>query len=345
MNDTLLKINEILTRYYAGLLSSVECNNGIVGEYFDESSDLSPRLLCQTRSIFFLVKFYEIFNDKESLELAHNIYINTRKVYKKSEGWCMQARENEPLDLYGFASLSYAEILLFQSTGSNEIAKYSEETLGYLTNIILNDDFEVESSLYQNKVSQNPLMHLFESFVFAYEVFQKDAYKDAAIKILNIVYRNFYNTEFGAIMEVLFVKDMPYWYEPGHLFEWGSLLKVAEEQEIVQKEIDYISLVNLAEKITEEHDYIVPAKVHIPNNKIEKQYRIWASLERARVHFLLGNSQLANVGIDQVLNSFFDSNNLPYEFLNSTDKNIKSTTGYHIINCLQEAIKWIRKNA
>ena len=343
MNDTIsLKINTALTCYYEELLYSAECNNGIVGEYFAGSNNHSPRLLCQTRSIFFLAKFYEIFNDQNALAVAQNIYINTRKTYKAHEGWRMQAGEEDPLDLYGYASLVYAEVLLFQSTNSEKLAKYSEETLSYLISIILNDGFQIESSLYQNRISQNPLMHLFESFVFAYQVFQKDVYKDAAKKILDVVYDNFYDTEFGAIMEVLLEKNMPYWYEPGHLFEWGSLLKIAEEQKIVHKEMDYISLVNLAESIAKEYDHIVPAKVHVPKNEIENQYRIWASLERARVHFLLGNLQLANVGIDQILNSFFDSNNLPYEFLSSTDKNIKSTTGYHIINCFDEAIKSFR---
>ena len=346
MNDKLLaKINTVLTCYYEELIGSVKDNDGIVGEYFNELNNDPPRLLCQTRSIFFLVKFYEIFNDRESLELAQSIYKKTRHIYKINELWSMRVGQDEPLDLYGFASLAYAEVMLYQSTGFQEFAQYSDETLDFLVNIILSEDFDVESSVYQNRISQNPLMHLFESFVFAYQVLQKESYKEAALKILDVVYQNFYNAENGAIMEVLFETDMPCWYEPGHLFEWGSLLKVARKQGITFNGIAYDGLIGLAESITEKFDYMVPAKVYIAEDEIENIYRIWASLERMRIHFLLGNSQLGVDGVESILAQFFDSNNLPIEFREATNSKVKSTTGYHIINCFDEAIKWIKQNS
>ena len=204
----------------------------------------------------------------------------------------------------------------------------------------MDDDFDIQSSLYQNRISQNPLMHLFESFVFAYEVLHNEIYKDAATKILDIVYQNFYNAEVGAIMEMSFEEDLAYWYEPGHSFEWGSLLKIAESQQVSHEIINAVNLVGVAEKVTENFGQIVPAKVKIPGNEIESTFRIWASLERVRVHFMLENFELANSGLEEALNKFFDNNNLPKEFLDMAATKVKSTSGYHIINCLQEAIKW-----
>lgn len=111
-------------------------------------------------------------------------------------------------------------------THNDDISQYATESPEFLSHKILAEDFFPEQCVYDGHVSENPIMHLFESFVVGFSVFQQKLFQESAIRLLKIIDDHFYVSTAGLIREVV-SRPEDVWFEPGHSFEWVSLMKMA----------------------------------------------------------------------------------------------------------------------
>lgn len=340
MKDSSKIIDSILFQYYEGLFDSMKENHGLVGEFFGKSTEPSKiRLLCQTRSIYFLVRFAELYDRPDVLESALAMYQQARKTYFVGEKWFHYPQASnaddlaQELDLYGYASLSYTECFLFQATQNLDVKKYAMESLDSLSQRVLSKDFFPDQCVHDGYVSQNPIMHLFESFITGFTVFQQKQIQEPAIRLLEIVENHFYDSTTNLIREVALTDD-DVWFEPGHAFEWVSLMKMSHKSISSTVQFSSQELLDAAQNSCS-NQQLVPAKVFIEEEN-ENVFRIWTQLERIRAYQLCGQGQHAQEQFALLVATFFDDQLLPKEYSDQVVKRerVKTTTGYHIINGL-----------
>jgi mannose/cellobiose epimerase-like protein (N-acyl-D-glucosamine 2-epimerase family) len=341
--DKLITMNRILSAYKDGIFESIERNNGVVGEYFLEKfHPATTRLLCQTRSIYFLSKYYNLYKNDQALSSAEKLYIKSKSFYSTGTGWKdISCAESNTINLYELAFLAYSLTFLYKETGYSNINKDARLVFSLLISMIEREKFFPKMTKYHGFVSQNPLMHLFESFISGYNIFNDEKYLTVARRLLKIVEDNFYKTDCGRLLEVLGINHSDIWSEPGHAFEWGSLLVQASKLNLIlNTKMLFTKLIEYAEKNGVNSDGFTLSK---QNNKSHSQdlYRIWPQLERVRVLFETKKYDKGYTSLNFILIKFFDNNYYPIEYYgieNKPQKN-KITTGYHIINCFEAVIK------
>jgi len=345
-------IDRILFEYHKGIADSIEANQGLVGEFFGKSSEPhKTRLLCQTRSIYFLIRFAEIYDRPDVLDTALALYHRAREYYFVDDAWLQypsqlnsdsnDQQESTKLDLYGYASLSYTECYLFEATQDDTIRTCALSSLELLSGRVLSETFYPEQCVHAGHVSQNPIMHLFESFVVGANVFQSNRFQESASRLLSIVETHFYDTGIGLISEIA-SPDEPSWFELGHAFEWASLIKMSSPEILSQSGLSAERLLNTAEQycleINKQDKQLVPAKLFKDSQQaVDSTFRIWPQLERIRANHMCGDTNRAEQCFDLLIENFFDANMLPKEYLAQTKvdrEKVKTTTGYHIINGL-----------
>ena len=334
-------IEQILSCYRDGVYLSIEANGGLVGEYFGKFEDRKgTRLLCQTRSIYFLIKMYELFEDHHALNAALKLYRETEAQYKIDDGWKAARHYSVPTeDLYELSFLSYAQLYLSRCSKEIDINNSAVATLSKLLAIIERKNCYPEMIHYKGFISQNPLMHAFESFVAATEILGDKSYLTAAAKILKIVEDNFFDSEAGLPFEVAVSDKNATWYEPGHGFEWSTLLLMAAKEGLaIHGKMIPRQLIENAEQFGVVSNGLVVSRVFKDKFHKELAFRIWSQLERVRALFAIGNRSTGNFALDFVLSQFFTDKFLPSEYIGQevSELNVKTTTGYHIINCFEE---------
>jgi len=340
MNPNTQRYNDVIEQYYTGLLSSLDNNGGLVGEFFGKSEDASKtRLLCQTRSVYFLLRYAKIKTKTDAISSAMSLYQLARKNYFIDDAWrAFPNSTEETLGLYGYASLSYSECYLYLATQDEDIANNAKHSLSHLSDVIMASDFFPAKCMHAGQVSQNPIMHLFESFIIGFDTFKDEQYRQTALRLFNLVSEHFYHSSVGLIGEVS-QEEGRVWFEPGHAFEWVSLLNMAEQAGVFVSN-DKVSRVTQAELLSNAENLcvkeinLVPAKFYADSDEVEQNFRIWPQLERIRAHYLLGNSVQVDTALLSVVEHFFTEAALPKEYISQTverDK-VKTTTGYHIIN-------------
>jgi len=340
MNQNTQRYNDVIEQYYAGLLSSIESNGGLVGEFFGESEEpLKTRLLCQTRSVYFLLRYAKLKTNIDAISSAVSLYQLARKNYFVDEAWrAFPDSIAEELGLYGYASLSYSECYLYLATKDEEIANNAKHSLDHLSELIMASDFFPAKCMHAGQVSQNPIMHLFESFVVGFDTFKKEQYRQVALKLFNLVTKHFYSPSVGLVGEVS-QEEGRVWFEPGHAFEWVSLLHMAKQAGVFQTNTESAQVVprellRAAEELCVQETSLVPAKFYADSEELEHSFRIWPQLERIRAHFLSGNTNKVEMAMASVNTYFFTEDALPREYVEQVverDK-VKTTTGYHIVN-------------
>lgn len=333
-------VEQILSRYRDGIYSSIEDNDGLVGEYFNKfDDDKGSRLLCQTRCVYFLSKMYEQFNDKHALETAFNLNRELESKYRVEGVWRSKRYTSiATKDLYELSSLTLSQLFLYKSTNEKDIRESVVATLSKIISIIDQKNLFPAFAFYKGLVSQNPLMHTFESLFAAFSILESEIYLEAAAKVLNIVEQNFFDLKVGLLFEVSSSNCANPWYEPGHAFEWATLLFLAANRDLIFKsKIQASKLLASAEKVGVSNDLVV-SKIYKGGLEKEFSFRIWPQLERVRAFLVSGMQDKGNLVLDSVLLKFFDNDGFPIEYLNQeiNKVRVKTTTGYHIINCFQE---------
>lgn len=339
-------IQYILRNYQQGIFDSLQSKNGLVGEYLDGIDDgEEARLLCQTRCIFFLVKHYELLENELALSLAIQLYQNTKLHYASDSGWKrFPSATQETLDLYELAFVSYSLTSLFNVTRDEEVQADAKFVFLKLMTMIERNDFFPAQVTYKGLVSQNPLMHLYESFVSGYVVFKDDRYSSTANRLLSLIEQHFYDDGMGYIHEVIANESSSQWSEPGHSFEWVSLLTQALSNGIdTASKITPDKLLSVAERQGVTEDGFVRSTFSASKNKQQEPYRIWPQLERARAFYEAGISEQGHQCMRHVLTHFFNSDGQPLEYVGGdlSDQRVKATTGYHIISCCAVALNFL----
>ena len=136
-------------------------------------------------------------------------------------------------------------------------------------------------------------------------------------------------------------------YEPGHSFEWCSLLLEASQYDMPYN-LDINKMANSAEINGTTDAKLVLPTIGDKNSNDEIKIRIWPSLERVRYYSMNCEYDKVATGFESLIAHFFSKDGLPFEYIdreyNVTQTNVKSTTGYHIINCFKYIIIKERNN-
>lgn len=137
-------------------------------------------------------------------------------------------------DLYDHAFIMLAGAAAFEATMNNEALELAEDALAYIDSEFL----DVESGGYRDNSNKsgarraNPHMHLLEAFLALYQATRERRYLDRASNMVLLFERHFFEPGQNILIEH-FLDD---WspasdeagtsFEPGHHYEWASLLKL-----------------------------------------------------------------------------------------------------------------------
>lgn len=315
---------------YQQLIMKQLTKHGLVGEYLNRPIEPNTRLLCQMRTILFLVKTDKLFPNNGHIELAENLLAETDIQYLKDGIWFQQLNKQHEANLYTYSFIILAIGYLYKATQNtfysialNDIFKNMDKTLNELTifkPLELNADY----------LEQNSAMHLFESLTFAYYQANAKYMKDRIDALQEELLHYFWQPNDYLLAEKISPTGEVLTYEAGHWFEWVTLLHRIEtwggKAFADSKQLFWSAMENTdfsAERfILNEMDNKIDAIAGQKN-------RIWPNLEYLRAKTLI-EKRIPQKELENFIATFFDDNGLPKEYLQEDTKTIKSTTGYHI---------------
>lgn len=342
-----IKINQILENHltaYANLLTAQIDSVGYAGEFISDSiatNLMETRLLCQTRGIFFLVDYANITGNNIYIGYALKLYhvIQDNYYSQSTQTWTQYPQQvtnqnthkDKMLYEYAFVMTSFAK--LYATTNDEKLL----ELINQVRNIIFAEFYNHKdkfAKLYnkENGLNQNALMHLFEAFLEVVNIVEDTKFKNDLQEFGTNLLHEIYDKEMCLIREYSNKKI----FEPGHSFEWASLIYEASAKNVFSTElVSHEKLATTAEKFGVTSAQMVLAEINDvqANNQ---DYRIWPLLERLRYYVMIGNNKYKLV-LSALVTTFFSNKDLPYEYVNEQlmpmQEKVKSTTGYHIINC------------
>jgi mannose-6-phosphate isomerase len=180
-----------------------------------------------------------VFSQAGDAAHAEQLFHALRRYFHdgKRGGWFYSIdAQGAPLDttkdLYTHAFVIFACAHYAAATGDRDALRVIEDTAalvqarfaapGSLLHAALDADFSVPST----GPLQNPLMHLTEAYLAAYETTGEPSYESALVQLTGAVARHFVHAPTGAIAE-LPIGSADNRLEPGHQFEWFYLVKRA----------------------------------------------------------------------------------------------------------------------
>lgn len=155
----------------------------------------------------------------------------------KHGGWIYSVdAQGAPLDttkdLYTHAFVIFACAHYAAATGDREALRIIDETTSLIQarfaapDALLYAAMDADFSAPRTGPLQNPLMHLTEAYLAAYETTGEPGYESAVAELAGAVARHFIHAPTGAIAE-LPIGSADNRLEPGHQFEWFYLVKRA----------------------------------------------------------------------------------------------------------------------
>lgn len=329
---------------YAQLLIGCINNYAYVPEFIngEVSSLANTRLLCQTRSIFFLVDYAHITKNPkyitDATQLAKVIQSNyfCQNQQRFFQYPVINTTQNTPADklLYELAFVICAFAKLYAVNQDKSFLQIISQTKAYIFSQYYNRVNKFEAMLNpQTGLNQNSFMHLFEAMLEAVSIIDDvqlhNEFHDFANDLLSVIYDN--------SAQLIRENSLVAIYEPGHSFEWASLLLEAQQKNLFKSMIDYNSLVSQAEKYGVSQQQLVFAEIQLDAKPHGNVFRIWPLLEQIRFYAMRAQPEKLDIALSALNNVFFSKDNLPYEYVNDKlepqQTLVKSTTGYHIINC------------
>lgn len=314
---------------YQQLVTDQLATHGIVGEYLTGSVEENVRLLCQMRTIVFLLKTAEV-SDGNNIALAEKLYAVTETRYLIETKWLQQLNNSEEANLYSYAFVILAQSYLYKATNNPLYAIALAETFSLVESKFKNLDL-FKPLVALNFLEQNSAMHLFEALSFAY--YQADAkYMQQAIKKLQrLIEEKFWQQDKQLLAEKVSLDGQIISYEAGHWFEWVSLLWRVEgqaEQTFTKSTALYLAA---SQNATFTAQGLLLNEMDAQFQPLDtQQVRIWPQLEFLRAKALV-EKQLPVAELAIFVELFFDQNGLPKEYLTKESvRSVKSTTGYHI---------------
>ncbi|MCF6776975.1 AGE family epimerase/isomerase [Thiotrichales bacterium 19X7-9] len=339
-----IKARQLIDVYYDRLKDHIQ-RYGFCGEFIESNytPDLKEtRLLCQCRSIFFLLDYAEITGDETCIELAFELYIVIQANYFNDEKltWSQYPGGNSnTLYEYAFVLLAFAKLYKVKPIDSlkNAINRVDE---------ILQDQYLSFESNFANlqesdgRLCQNALMHLFEAYLEAYKTFQTNHYLNTVELLLDTLMNLFLSQKMNLISEYAPLDNVNDIFEPGHSFEWASLLFEAEKLGIkVPIHSKHKRIVESAENLGVIDNTLVVGQLKINTDKDQSRFRVWPLFERLRYYAMTDDQATVESIFNSFIDIFFDKNNFPIEYVNQNLKadfqHVKATTSYHLINCFK----------
>ncbi len=325
--------------YYQLLIKNIE-HLGYVPEFLDKPHEIDAdctRLLCQTRGMFYLLTYARLTNTTEGLNKAYQLYQMIKNEYfdSVSQGWYKDKLCKNDNDPYEYAFLLFSLSELYGSFKEKVLLKD-----------ILNVHARIHQKFIENEFSrlrsetgvmgQNPLMHLFEAYLMAFRHSRETLFKAQAEDLYRKIMALFFDPQKKLIREYS-IEKQPEIFEPGHSFEWCCLIAEAKALGVDVSVMDDDK--TLSEQTLKQG---LSAKGYVRPNLHESEqtspYRIWPMLEYMRYLAMSGQSaSLASVF--DTFSAVFIDHDLPVEYVDYSGHPgfnlIKSTTGYHLINCWQ----------
>jgi mannose/cellobiose epimerase-like protein (N-acyl-D-glucosamine 2-epimerase family) len=302
----------------------------------------STRLLCQTRAIYFLCEYARLCHAPGEVERAGRLFTHAERAFCTDGHWLHAVGAERPAGerLYGLAFLLLAVAALFSATGEREYLRRLEAIARSIA-----ARYDSPAALGQPKderpkppgsFEQNSLMHYFEACLAATAMSRGAVdLRDTLSRLLKMVEERLFQAGPGLIAEEVAPDGSVVSYELGHSYEWSVLLSEYEDLVGRSSPISPAALLRAAEKIQQRspaQDTVNALSASL--QPLAVKTRIWAVLERVRALQLVQGSEAGVSSAGRLLSSCFDSRALPIEYPGAdTGTGVKSTTGYHVINC------------
>ncbi len=329
--------------YYQLLIKAID-QLGYAPEFLNAPQKIdqaNTRLLCQTRSLFFLLTYGELTNTQAANAYAYKLYQVMKSQYfnEHSKVWIKTQSSKNDNDLYEYAFVLFSLSVLYSTFKEQVISEGIEHVNKLITQKFIADDFKALKD-QRGVIGQNSLMHLFEAYLGAYRHTQNPSFKTLAEALYQKIIALFFDHE-RSLMREYSREDKSALFEPGHSFEWSSLIVEAQALGVdVDIMSDHVGLYQAATKVgINDCGFIRP---NLNDASKDTQYRIWPMLEYMRYLAMTANYER----LDNALNIFstvFLKHNLPIEYVDSEGAvgfdDVKSTTGYHLINCWQYMLR------
>ncbi|UYZ84206.1 AGE family epimerase/isomerase [Entomomonas sp. E2T0] len=318
-----------LLTHYQQLVISQLAEYDLVGEYLNKPMEENVRLLCQMRTIIFLIKTAELSKDN-NIRIAEQLYVKTETNYLKTDKWLQQLNNNQEANLYSYAFVILAQSYLYKVTNNPLYAIALAETFSLVEHKF--QDLAIFKPLSESDcLEQNSAMHLFEALTFAY--YQADAVymQPAILRLEQLIAERFWQKDKQLLAEKVMLSGQVLSYEAGHWFEWISLIWRVSQQG--------------GESFTNSNKLYATALTHtrfseqgLVLNEMDAQFhpldtqqiRIWPNLEYLRAKTFI-EQQIPVEELNTFIELFFDQRGLPREYLTKElVQTVKSTTGYHI---------------
>jgi mannose/cellobiose epimerase-like protein (N-acyl-D-glucosamine 2-epimerase family) len=205
--------------------------------FHSEPVQRNKRMRTMGRQIYAFGVAHEMGWKGPSLELIdHGIHFIEKHGRSANGGWVRTlgmegAVVDNVEDAYDHACILLA-LAYAHKAGHPRAMQLGQETFAFLDRHLSVDvgaSFkETTDSLLPRR--SNPHMHLLEAFMAWHRVTGDSVYLDRAAKIVDLFVRHFFDTENWALLEYFDADWSPApggqgeWTEPGHHFEWASLL-------------------------------------------------------------------------------------------------------------------------
>lgn len=342
-----MNIKPILRQHldsYANLLVRQIKNSGYAGEFISDEH-ISPlnetRLLCQSRGIFFLLDYAVITNNDDYIELAIKLHETIQSNYYSptTQSWTQLplsvVEQNISKDkmLYEYAFVITAFAKLYAVTNDEALLTSIDQVRLIIAKDFYNPHAKFSYLIDKQKgVNQNALMHLLEAYIELNSVTENLLYRHELQALAEDLIPLIYDTNAQLIREY----SGQAVFEPGHSFEWASLILEAQSKGFLPLTIlNHQELATSAERQGISANNMVLAEL-TSDKSASEVYRIWPLLERIRYYAMTNDSKLS-LALESLVKVFFSTQNLPYEYVNQglvpMQERVKATTGYHIINC------------
>lgn len=196
-------------------------------------------------------------------------------------------------DLYDHAFIILAGAVAYRAIGSKRGLRLADDAISYIDRELKDNAYGgwFESSEFELPRRANPHMHLLEAMLAYYSVTESDAAVERAGEIVTLFETKFFNPTTNVMAE-FFAKD---WslnshieqtiFEPGHHYEWATLL--FEYEQITKRD-----LASWCRRLIEKADIsgLNPQTGHAMNqvrangDVVDGKSRLWHQLERFRVY-------------------------------------------------------------
>ncbi|MGJ8516210.1 AGE family epimerase/isomerase [Carnimonas bestiolae] len=330
--STISHFRDCIDRFHEALRAAID-QHGLVPEFIAQSEEAQPqpRMLCQTRGILYLCHMVEMASDATALRYARQLYEVLRQRYLLPQGdHFAPPAARDGAARYELAFLLQAQTRLHQL---DTIAGLEADLAATLNDVLSSPLSRWLAPREQGDFLElNALMHLYEALAYSHRCRPDQRTATYLHQLTQLAARHFVDGQHGVLAERVSTEGEILEYDLGHIYEWSSLLLIHRDQGFTLEDIDPAVQLKKAEEISHQafNGELISHQLDNTFTPLGEDARIWVNLERLRSLALIQHPS-AETLLGTILSDYFP-NQLPEEYLKKTGP-IKSTTGYHVIEC------------